>query len=918
MRNVLLLLFFSGVINNIEAQGFGFSCTKDTAVSCSLNCFTLTANIPDIHSTTSAYTITPLSTTSGCFTPYVSPELPGMPTNLTQDDKYSSVIDIGFPFPFFGTNYTQLVISTNGYLSFDISLANSASHYAILTNGTSLTATSGTPLDLPSSLYDKALIMGPYHDIDLTKPTSPTKLLKYDVVGTAPHRRWIVSYNKIPLYSSPGSLCQNLFLNTSQIVLYEGSGLIEVFIADQQICPSWNEGRAMIGIMDFSRTQAYMAPGRQASDPPWGTPVMNESWRFVPSAGPSLFKRVELRDLAGNLLRRGDTLGIGSGILRATFDSVCNLPPGSTKVIVKSYYKNFNDASIEEIGIDTINVSRTAGIMTAIASNASCITGLGTITVREPVGPSFEYNIDGGPWQSSNIFLNQLPGMHHLTSRQIGFPCLSTTDVTISTLNPITASFTILDPPCMGSTGTITIIPSGGTTPYRYALNAGAYQASNLFTNLPAGNYQLHVKDATNCIFDTSFILNQPALFTVSANADSASCNGNDGHILITGAGGTSPFQYSINGGVTYQPSNSFTDSIGTHNVRIKDAHGCIADTIATIYLSDRMRLSLIPDTTDCMGSQLVLLPSTNPETNRFTWSPAGGSLNSTTGAYTVSPSDTTTYFLTARWGVCQRSASVKVNVLHKPIADAGRDTIICFNTPAFLEGSASNVSGPVNYLWSPANELSRADSSNIIAMPRSPGPHTYTLEVSDAYGCNFKVTDNVVVTMNSPVAAFAGRDTIAALGLPHQLFGSGGVTYLWSPAQPLNDPTAKNPIATLFNDTRFFLTVTDNGGCLGYDTVFVKVYSGPTYYIPNAFTPNGDGINDYFRAIPPGIAKTNYFKIFNRWGQLVFETHDYLKGWDGTYIGKPQPNGAYVWIIQGIDKFGKIIEMKGTVMLIR
>ena len=119
---------------------------------------------------------------------------------------------------------------------------------------------------------------------------------------------------------------------------------------------------------------------------------------------------------------------------------------------------------------------------------------------------------------------------------------------------------------------------------------------------------------------------------------------------------------------------------------------------------------------------------------------------------------------------------------------------------------------------------------------------------------------------MNPPVPAFAGRDTIAAMDLPHQLFGSGGVNYFWSPPFLLDDPTKKNPKATLHGDTRFVLTVIDNGGCVGTDTVFVKVYKGPTYYIPNAFTPNGDGINDVFRAIPPGISTTEYFRIFNRW----------------------------------------------------
>ncbi len=139
----------------------------------------------------------------------------------------------------------------------------------------------------------------------------------------------------------------------------------------------------------------------------------------------------------------------------------------------------------------------------------------------------------------------------------------------------------------------------------------------------------------------------------------------------------------------------------------------------------------------------------------------------------------------------------------------------------------------------------------------------------------------------------------------------------MWSPAFPLNFSTAQNPLATLSSDQQFVLRVTDIAGCIGFDTVFVQVYAGPNYYVPNAFSPNGDGLNDIFRAIPVGMTKTDWFRVFNRYGQLLFETNQWLKGWDGKFQGKAQPMGTYVWIVKGLDKNGKVIEMKGTVMLV-
>jgi len=87
---------------------------------------------------------------------------------------------------------------------------------------------------------------------------------------------------------------------------------------------------------------------------------------------------------------------------------------------------------------------------------------------------------------------------------------------------------------------------------------------------------------------------------------------------------------------------------------------------------------------------------------------------------------------------------------------------------------------------------------------------------------------------------------------------------------------------------------------------------------LPNAFSPNGDGINDIFRPIPAGIVSTDWFRIFSRYGTLVFETSQWMKGWDGNFKGVKQPIGNYVWAIKGIGRNGKVIEMKGNVLLMR
>jgi gliding motility-associated-like protein len=283
----------------------------------------------------------------------------------------------------------------------------------------------------------------------------------------------------------------------------------------------------------------------------------------------------------------------------------------------------------------------------------------------------------------------------------------------------------------------------------------------------------------------------------------------------------------------------------------------------------------------------------------------------------TATTTDTTTYIVNARWGVCFREDTINVNILHKPVANAGNNMAVCnYKRDTLLVGTATNVSGPVNYQWSPAGTLQTPDQATTIAIPDS--TQLYTLTVTDDYGCGFLVTDEVIVTVQPPVPAYAGKDTIAVLGVPHQLMSSGGVSYEWSPAFPLNLSTLQNPLATLTKDQFFVVTVTDSEGCLGNDSVFIKVYNGPTYYVPSSFTPNGDGLNDIFRAIPVGISYTEYFRVYNRYGQMVFQTNRWLQGWNGSYLGKSQDPGTYIWMVKGLDKNGRVVEQRGTVLIIK
>ena len=261
------------------------------------------------------------------------------------------------------------------------------------------------------------------------------------------------------------------------------------------------------------------------------------------------------------------------------------------------------------------------------------------------------------------------------------------------------------------------------------------------------------------------------------------------------------------------------------------------------------------------------------------------------------------------------------VNVIYypKPIVHAGPDIVICYKDSTTLQATVTNSAIAVTYVWQPQviGGIKNATAASTIVKPAA--TQQYSITVQDGYGCNYTVSDTILVTMQPPVKAFAGNDTIAVRGMPHQLLAAGGISYTWMPATFLNNINIQNPLATILaNEMKYALQVKDAAGCTGYDTILIKVYDGITYYVPNAFSPNGDGLNDVFKPIAVGISTTNFFRIVNRYGQIVFETNQWNKGWDGTYKGVPQAIGNYIWMINGLGKNGKVIEMKGNVILIR
>ncbi len=436
------------------------------------------------------------------------------------------------------------------------------------------------------------------------------------------------------------------------------------------------------------------------------------------------------------------------------------------------------------------------------------------------------------------------------------------------------------------------------------------------FTYTTPGTYtaQLIVTCSKGCIdtVTTSItIIDKPPI--ALAFRDTLICNGDNLQLQASGSG-----VFSWLPSTNIANANSGTPTVNppstiTYYVKLDD-NGCINNDSVKVRVVDFVTLKAYSDTVICQGDAAQL--HTTGDALHFLWTPAANLSSSTSSNPVAITNATTTYQVTGTIGHCTATDNVTVRTVPYPIANAGPDTTICYHTAAQLQ--ASMVASA--FTWTPTSSLSNPSILNPIATPtRSTG---YVLTVTDNLGCPKPVRDTVIVKVLPKVNAFAGNDTAVVVGQPLHLQATGGINYLWSPPVALSNVNIDDPIALYdgsIDSIRYQVMVSDEQNCLDSAYLTVKIFkTNPQIFVPTAFTPNGDGKNDLFRPIGVGIKNIEYFRVYNRWGQMVFSTTVNGRGWDGKIGGKIQSTNTFVWIVKGIDYLDKPFFKKGSVTLIK
>jgi gliding motility-associated-like protein len=386
---------------------------------------------------------------------------------------------------------------------------------------------------------------------------------------------------------------------------------------------------------------------------------------------------------------------------------------------------------------------------------------------------------------------------------------------------------------------------------------------------------------------------------------------------LQLNAVGTGTFTWSPNymiDNVNNQNPLVSPDVTTTYYLSMADAFGCTAIDSVKVNVKSFVTQFAGADTSICRTDPVILQLTSDALHWLWTETPANNTLNDPTLKNpTARPLVTTTYHVVGNIGKCTADDDITVTPIPYPAANAGPDNTICFGQSAQLNASGGSI-----YSWSPAAFLTATNIPN----PQSIKPTDnvrYIVTVRDVLGCPKPVKDTMFLFVAKIKANAGPRDTSVVLDQPLQLGASGSTNYSWSPTTWLNNPLISNPIALPRNDIEYVVRVSNNAGCFDLDSIRVHVFKiKPDLLVPNAFTPNGDGNNDVFKPIAIGMKSIDEFRVYNRWGEMVYSGSGNDAAWDGTFGGKKQEMATFVWYAEGTDYMNNKLKRKGSVILIR
>jgi large repetitive protein len=482
--------------------------------------------------------------------------------------------------------------------------------------------------------------------------------------------------------------------------------------------------------------------------------------------------------------------------------------------------------------------------------------------------------------------------------------------------------------------GSIVTSVSGGTAPFTYSWNGGPFGNSNDSTTLCAGSYTIIMSDSNGCADTVSATINQPTAVTNAAAAAPATiCIGQSSTLTATPGGGTPGYSYQwadINGPIIGQTNATMTVSptvTTIYFVAVVDANGCPGPVVpVTVTVNPPLQVTAMADITVCQNTMVTLTCTGSGGDGNLTynWAPIGQQGTSVP----VNITGTTTFIVTISdgCGTPVDTDAVVVIVNPAPVVNISATTDIS-GCEDLCVSFINNTPNTASVSWVFGNGLGTATGNTPNFCFTDAGTYDVTATVTDVIGCvsTFTLT-NYITVWPLPTAGFTylPTDPTALNNIVDFTDQSSGATiWSWS-IDPIDTTmTGQNPSFAFpaVGSYDVQLIVTNQYGCTDDEIQTIIVKEDYAVYIPNAFTPNGDGMNDVF--FPQGIGiNTDRFEmyIFDRWGNMIYQTDRWPGGWDGTVQGTTRicQIDTYVYKIVTVDPDGNRRQYIGSVNLIK
>ena len=745
-------------------------------------------------------------------------------SSMQVDDQHDIAVPIGFTFNFYGFPYTQCVVSGNGYITFDTSLASSYSPYSI-----------NVPIPNPGTVPENA-ILAPWHDIN----TGVSGNIYYGTTGITPNRMFTVTWCQIAMFSCTDSIA------TSQVVMYEGSDKIDMYIESKPLCATWNGGNAVQGLVDLGSTTAdividpVLAADRNF---PLQWSAYDEGWEFIPNGANYIINSIPyIPIVAGQNIwsnANGDTLGYGP-----------TLPVNISSTT--TYYADVVGSCSSGILSDdvTINVSGCFDI-TLTSSDASCLGNDGEILVNPGVGTPSPYDMllldmNGSVLQTNfgvnttQTFYNLFPGTYVARVIDAGGSSSQDTVVVAQATNPLNVTSFSSDVSCFnGHNGQISVLADSGALPYSFyldgVLNPNPIPYDSVFTNLSSGTYVVSVVDDNSCLYRDTVQIGVP-LFPLLSLAQSKlviCANSSDGLAVGSGAGGTPPYSYEwFDNSFTSFSTNdtAFNLSAGSYYLEVTDANGC--DTFSTVQvIAPQTSLSGSPQVygVACKGDSTGMIVGDATGS----WAPykyywidnLGDTLRSTSyktgrdtlsglasGVYNLHVYDAQDCFVSYGISVGEPATSLSIDSISVV------QTIACYgdsdgSARMFVSGGMPNYT----YMWD-------SGETGLIAQNLPSGYRHVSL--TDDWGCT--VMDSVYISENPEIQATVSLvQTVSCYGNTDGIVtvssvgGVGSHIFFWStdPVGHTNNPDTVSGLA----EGSYYVTTQDALGCEVLDSIYVS-----------------------------------------------------------------------------------------------